>query len=215
MDRMKGIRKEESMKRSLSLLLTVLSLLVLTTAARAAQGVRAVKLAVDATAAPRKLFRAVETIPAGPGPLTLYYPAVIPGEHGPTGPVINLSGLKFTAAGQTLRWRRDPVDMYAFQLDVPPGANSVEVALEFLAPTFAGGFTSGSSTTSHLFVFSWNWLLLYPKVAHTDDLAFDASIRLPAGWKYGTGLDTEREAGGVVEFKPTSLTLLVDSPVLA
>lgn len=203
------------MKISLSLLLTVFSLLVLTTDAQAAQGGRAVKLVVDATAAPRKLFRATETIPAGPGPLTLYYPAWIPGEHGPTGPVINLSGLKFTAAGQTLRWRRDPLDMYAFRIEVPPGASSVEVSSEFLAPTFAGGFTSGSSTTSHLFVFSWNWLLLYPKVAHTDDLTFDASIRLPAGWKYGTGLDTERESGGVVEFKPTSLTMLVDSPVLA
>jgi predicted metalloprotease with PDZ domain len=203
------------MKRSLALLLTTFSLFFVLAQPARAQGARAVKLAVDATAAPRKLFRAVETIPAGPGPLTLYYPAWLPGEHGPTGPIINLSGLKFTAAGQTLRWRRDPVDMYAFQIDVPPGANSVEVALEFLAPTFAGGFTSGSSTTSHLFVFSWNWLLLYPKVAHTDELAFDASIRLPAGWKYGTGLDTEREARGVVEFKPTSLTMLVDSPVLA
>jgi predicted metalloprotease with PDZ domain len=105
--------------------------------------------------------------------------------------------------------------MYAFMIDVPPGAKSVEVSTEFLAPTFAGGFTSGSSTTSHLFVFSWNWLLLYPKVAHTDDLTFDASIRLPAGWKYGTGLDTSRETRDLVEFKPTSLTMLVDSPVLA
>lgn len=203
------------MKRSYSPLLTVFLLLVFTASARAAQGSRAVRLAVDATDAPRKLFRATETVPAAPGPLTLYYPAWLPGEHGPTGPIVNLSGLKFTAAGQTLRWRRDPVDMYAFQLDVPPGANAVEVSMEFLAPTFAGGFTSGSSTTSHLFLFSWNWLLLYPKVAHTDDLKFDASLKLPAGWKYGTGLDTEREAGGVVEFKPTSLTMLVDSPVLA
>src|ERR1044071_1823867 len=202
-------------RRSLSLLLTVFSLFILATAARGAQGGRAVKLSVDATAAPRKLFRASETVPAGPGPLTLYYPAWIPGEHGPTGPVINLSGLRFAAGGQTLRWRRDPVDMYAFQIEVPQGASSVEVSSEFLAPTYAGGFTSGSSTTSHLFVFSWNWLLLYPKVAHTDDLAFDASIKLPAGWKYATGLDTQGQAGGVVTFKPTSLTMLVDSPVLA
>jgi predicted metalloprotease with PDZ domain len=203
------------MRRRLALLLTVISTLVLLAQSAAAQGARAVRLAVDATAAPRKLFRAVETIPAAPGPLTLYYPAWIPGEHGPTGPIINFSGLKFTAGGQALRWRRDPVDMYAFQIEVPQGASSVEVSSEFLAPTFAGGFTSGSSTTSHLFVFSWNWLLLYPKVAHTDDLTFDASIKLPQGWKYGTGLDTSRESGGVVEFKPTSLTMLVDSPVLA
>lgn len=142
-----------------------------------------VKLSVDATDAPRKLFRATETIPAQPGPLTLYYPAWLPGEHGPTGPVINLSGLKFTAGGKTLRWKRDPVDMYAFHIEVPQGANAVEVSMEFLAPTFSGGFTSGSSTTSHLALFSWNWLLLYPPVAHSDELMIDASIRLPAGWK--------------------------------
>jgi predicted metalloprotease with PDZ domain len=203
------------MKRSIALLITTFSLFFVLAQPSHAQGARALRLAVDATSAPRKLFRATETIPAAPGPLTLYYPAWIPGEHGPTGPIINLSGLKFTAGGQTLRWRRDPVDMYAFQIDVPQGASSVEVAMEFLAPTYAGGFTSGSSTTSHLFVFSWNWLLLYPKVAHTDDLTFDASIKLPQGWQYGTGLDTERESRGVVEFRPASLTTLVDSPVLA
>lgn len=213
------------MKRRLATLLLVLLSLTFAHAAgtRAfAQGVRgvtsgarALKLSVDATDATRKLFRATETIPAQPGPLTLYYPAWIPGEHGPTGPIINLSGLKFTAAGKTLQWRRDPVDMYAFHIDVPQGASAVEVSMEFLAPTYAGGFTSGSSTTSHLALFSWNWLLLYPPVAHTDELPVDASIRLPAGWKYGTGLDTESVTRGVVEFKTASLTRIVDSPVLA
>jgi predicted metalloprotease with PDZ domain len=215
------------MKRTLAPLLSLLFIFSLADAgARAsfAQGARAgvgrnaqavVKLSVDATDAPRKLFRASETIPAQPGPLTLYYPAWLPGEHGPTGPIINLSGLRFTAAGKTLQWRRDPVDMYAFHIEVPQGANSVEVSMEFLAPTFSGGFTSGSSTTPHLALFSWNWLLLYPPVAHSDELMIDASIRLPAGWKYGTGLDTESEARGVVDFREASLTKIVDSPVLA
>src|ERR1051325_11660696 len=197
------------MKRRLATLLIVFASLTFARGAGAAeafaQGARgaaqAVKLSVDATDAPRKLFRATEVIPARPGPLTLYYPAWLPGEHGPTGPIINLSGLRFTAAGKTLQWRRDPVDMYAFHVDVPQGASAVEVSMEFLAPTFAGGFSSGSSTTSHLALFSWNWLLLYPPVAHTDELPVDASIRLPAGWKYGTGLDTEREARGVVDFR--------------
>jgi predicted metalloprotease with PDZ domain len=180
---------------------------------RAAQ--QSVRLVVDATDAPRKLFRAQEVIPAQPGPLTLYYPAWIPGEHGPTGPIINLSGLKFTAGGKAVQWRRDPVDMYAFHLDVPPGANSVEVALEFLAPTYAGGFTSGSATTSHLAIVTWNWILLYPQVTHTDDITFDASLRLPPGWKFGTALTTEKESKGEIDFAPVSLTTLIDSPVLA
>jgi predicted metalloprotease with PDZ domain len=175
----------------------------------------AVTLKVDATEAPRRLFRAHEVIPARPGPLTLSYPKWIPGEHGPTGPIVNLAGLKFRAGGETLRWRRDPIDMYAFHLEVPPGATAVEVDLEFLAPTSGGAFGSGASTTSHLAVLAWNWMLLYPPVEHTDDLVVDASLRLPRGWKFGTALTPEQESGGEVDFQPASLTTLVDSPVLA
>jgi predicted metalloprotease with PDZ domain len=174
-----------------------------------------VKLTVDASEAPRKLFRAEEEVPVGPGPLTLYYPKWIPGEHGPTGPIVNLAGLTFRAGGKTLPWRRDPGDMYAFHLDVPEGATTVEARLEFLTPTFAGPMASSASTTSHLAVLAWNQMLLYPAVGNTDDLTFDASLRLPAGWKFGTALAVERESQGEVDFQPASLTALVDSPVLA
>ena len=64
-----------------------------------------VSISVDATEAPRKIFHVRMTIPAKPGSLTLYYPKWIPGEHGPTGPIQNLAGLKFTASGKTLAWR--------------------------------------------------------------------------------------------------------------
>jgi len=205
--------------RRLAVLLSVLSILPLTTGGLAyASGSRAaqtITLSVDATDAPGKLFHAREVIPAGSGPLTLFYPKWIPGEHGPTGPIINLAGLKFEAGGKSLAWRRDPVDMYAFHLDVPPGATTVKADLEFLAPTFAGGFTSGSSTTSHLAVFAWNWILLSPPVPNTDDLLFDASLRLPAGWQYGTALRVAHESQGEVTFRTVNLTTLIDSPVLA
>jgi predicted metalloprotease with PDZ domain len=215
---------EKPMRKSRALLLFALFIFFFatTTQSRSAlaqaqrgRAAQSIKLSVDATDATRKLFRATEIIPAQPGPLTLYYPAWLPGEHGPTGPIINLSGLKFTAAGKTLPWRRDPVDMYAFHIEAPPGTSSVEVAMEFLAPTFSGGFTSGSSTTSHLAIFSWNWALLYPPVAHTDDITFNASLKLPAGWKFATGLSVEKESKGQIDFAPVSLTTLVDSPVLA
>ncbi|MGH3694185.1 MAG: M61 family metallopeptidase [Pseudonocardiaceae bacterium] len=212
------------MGRKLALLLSLFSILIPTLTLTADESARpsgthpagrAITLTVDATEAPRKLFRAQEVIPADPGPLTLYYPKWIPGEHGPTGPISNLSGLTFTANGKTLPWRRDPVDMYAFHLDVPHGASVVEASLEYLAPTFAGALSSSSSTTSHLAVFSWNWILLYPAAERTDELLFDASLRLPPGWKSGTGLTTERESGDEVHFRTASLTTLVDSPVLA
>ncbi|MGH3845100.1 MAG: M61 family metallopeptidase [Pseudonocardiaceae bacterium] len=202
----------------LSLLLILVPVLVVADGCAQANGERAtqtITLAVDATEAPRKIFHAREVIPVSSGPLTLYYPKWIPGEHRPTGPITNLSGLNFTAGGKTLPWRRDSIDMYAFHLDVPQGATAVEASLEFLAPTFAGGFTSGSSTTSHLAVFSWNWILLSPPVANDDDLLINASLRLPSGWKFGTGLSVDRESGSEVTFRTASLTTLVDSPVLA
>src|SRR5271154_5674294 len=62
---------------------------------------------VDVTEAPRKLLQARLHIPAKPGPLTLYYPKWVPGEHGPTGPITDLAGLKITAAGKPVVWRRD------------------------------------------------------------------------------------------------------------
>src|SRR6267143_1552240 len=69
-----------------------------------------VSLAVDASQAPRKIFHARLRIPANPGTLTLYYPKWIPGEHAPDGPVDDLAGIKFSAGGQTLKWRRDLLD---------------------------------------------------------------------------------------------------------
>src|SRR6202021_3310613 len=60
---------------------------------------------VDASNAPRKMFHAQLRIPAKPGTLTLYYPKWIPGEHGPTGPITDLTGLKFPPREKTLRWR--------------------------------------------------------------------------------------------------------------
>ena len=87
-----------------------------------------ITLSVDATEAPRKLFHARITMPVVPGPMTLVYPKWIPGEHGPTGPIINLAGVKITAGGKTVPWRRDDVEMYAFHFEVPAGAREIEVA---------------------------------------------------------------------------------------
>src|SRR5262245_31601997 len=103
----------------------------------------AITVAVDASDAPRKFLRATLTIPAPPGPLTLYYPKWIPGEHGPTGPITDLAGLKIQAGGKPIAWQRDDVDMFAFHCTVPKDATSVEVSLNFLSPATTSGFSSG------------------------------------------------------------------------
>ena len=94
--------------------------LLLSLSALAANG-PSVTLAVDASDAPRKMIHAQLRIPAKPGTLTLYYPKWIPGEHGPTGPITDLTGLKFTANGKTLSWRRDLLDGFTFHVEVPAG----------------------------------------------------------------------------------------------
>jgi len=173
-----------------------------------------IRLDVDATGAPRRIFRAHLTIPVSAGPLTLLYPEWIPGEHAPTGPITNLTGLVLTAGGKRIPWRRDDVDMYAFHCDVPPGATTLDVSLDFLSAADTQGFSSGGSTSDKLAVISWNQVLLYPK-GNIRDLTYKASLRLPDGWKFGTALPVASENGGTIEFQPVTLNMLVDSPVSA
>lgn len=91
------------------------------------------KISVDATDLARRVFRVHEVIPAQAGPLTLLYPQWLPGNHSPTGPIDKLAGLKITANGKTLKWTRDPLNVYAFHVDVPEGASDVEVEFQFLS----------------------------------------------------------------------------------
>ena len=132
-----------------------------------------VTLSVDASDAPRKIFHAQLHIPAKPGTLTLYYPKWLPGEHGPTGPITDLTGLKFTANGKTLKWRRDLLDGYTFHVEVPEGENEVTADLDYAsAVSPEPGYSSSMSATEKLYVVSWNTLLLYPTGYGSDQLTY-------------------------------------------
>src|SRR5437764_8115323 len=173
-------------------------MLGLCTAAFAAPAARTtppkVTIAVDATEAARKIFHAKLTIPAAPGPLTLYYPKWIPGEHGPTGPINDLSGLTLRAGGTSIPWRRDDVDLYAFHCTVPDGADAVDVTLDFLGTSSKEGFASAASLTARLAILNWNLVVLYPQGRAARDVPVRASITVPPGWKLGTALPVEQES---------------------
>jgi predicted metalloprotease with PDZ domain len=175
-----------------------------------------ISIALDATDAPRKIFHAQLTIPAAPGTLTLYYPKWIPGEHAPSGPVIDLAGLKFTGNGQLLKWRRALDDNWTVLVEVPAGVQEVHASLDFLSPI--GGdealFSAGASATDKLALISWNQVVLYPKGWTSDQITYSASVRLPAGWKFGTSLPVSSQSGDEIHFNPVSLYTLVDSPVI-
>ena len=183
-----------------------------------------VTLAVDASEAPRKIFHAELRIPAKPGTLTLYYPKWIPGEHGPTGPITDLTGLKFTASGKTLLWRRDLLDGFTFHVEVPAGENEVTANLDYASPaSYEPGYSAGMAATEKLYIVNWNTLLLYPAGYGSDQLTYSASLRLPAGWKYGTSLhvsdhvsdQVSNRNSNEIHFAPVSLTMLVDGPVIS
>ena len=174
-----------------------------------------IRIAVDLREAPKRIFHSRMEFPVTPGPITLAYPKWIPGEHGPNGPIADVTGVVFRAGGGTIPWRRDDVDMYAFHCNVPTTANSLEATLDFLSPTTAEGFSTSPTATSQIAVLNWNIILLYPLGAKSDDLTYVASLRLPSGWKYGTALPVAKESAEEIDFEPASLTTLVDSTVLA
>jgi predicted metalloprotease with PDZ domain len=177
------------------------------------------EITLDATEAPRRLLHAHLVIPAHPGPLTLQYPRWIPGEHAPSGPIVNLSGLRMSAGGKPIPWVRDSEHIFEFHLTVPAGASSVEVDLDYLEPTTkTASFSGGVSTSVTLAEIFWNHVVLYPKGASPAALTCVARLRLPSGWKYGTALPVAGETGAahdVVDFRPASLETLIDSPVVA
>jgi predicted metalloprotease with PDZ domain len=175
-----------------------------------------IPLRVDATDAARRVFHVQISMPAKAGPMTLLYPEWIPGDHSPDGPLVQMVGLVIKAGGQTVPWKRDSVNMFAFHVDVPAGATALDIAFDFLSPPDAvGSFASGSSATTELAVLNWNQFILYPQGVDADKLQYQANLKVPDAWKYGTALPIRREAGNQIEFQPASLTTMVDSPVSA
>jgi len=179
---------------------------------------QSMQLSVDLSDAPRNIYHSRLTIPVKPGSLTLVYPKWIPGNHRPSGPITNVTGLKMEAAGQTLVWQRDPVDMYAFHVDVPAGASELQVSLDTVTDDGSAG-ASGPSATTNVLDLNWNQVLLYPQGAGSDEVQVEAWLTLPQRWKFGTALPvatvTKSGTNEIIGFRPVSLTTLIDSPLIA
>jgi predicted metalloprotease with PDZ domain len=188
--------------------------LVLCGVARSQEQNKPIQIQVDLREAPERIFHAKMEFPVKPGPLTLVYPEWIPGEHGPTGPITDATGLHFRVDGKDIAWQRDDVDMFAFHCDVPAGASELDVTLDYLSPQEAG-IQGVPDATAKIAVLPWNVVLLYPQNTNTDDVNFTASVQIPAGWKFATALPIAKEANDEIDFGTVSLTTLVDSPVMA
>jgi predicted metalloprotease with PDZ domain len=186
--------------------LFLLALLALT--ASLAHAGETIKVTVDATKTQQKIIHAHLTMPVSAGDLTVYYPKWIPGEHGPSGPIADLTGLKFEGGGKTIPWKRDLLDVFTFHLEIPSGVSQLEATYDYIEP-------EGESATDKLTVLEWNDVLLYPAGTPAEQLTYEATLLLPDGWKFGTSLPIESAAANKIVFKPISLDMLVDSPVIA
>jgi len=175
----------------------------------------AVNVSVDATNPARHLFHTRLTMPVKAGPLTLLYPQWIPGDHRPSGPITDMLGLKITGGPNQIPWTRDPVNLFAFHLDVPAGVSEIQVTFDYANSPNPSDRTSQATSTPNLVVINWYEVLLYPQGPHTDRIDYRADLSLPKGWQFGTALPVEASSDGHIQFKTASLTTVVDSPVIA
>ncbi|MGH8158067.1 MAG: M61 family metallopeptidase [Rhodanobacter sp.] len=169
-----------------------------------------VAIHVDASDTLQGIFRVHETIPVKAGALTLLYPQWIPGDHSPSGPIAMLAGLKLSANGKPLMWKRDKYNVYAFHLDVPAGVSSIDADFQYLSER-NGGF----EITDRMMDMEWSKVALYPAGNFSRDITFAPSVTLAHGWQLGTALETASQSGDTTTFKPVTFNNLVDSPIYA
>jgi predicted metalloprotease with PDZ domain len=183
-----------------------------------------IQITADLSEAPRKLYHAEVEIPVTPGPLTLITPEWIPGNHRPTGPVSDITGVVFTANGQTLPWRRDDTSLYEFHLIVPTGVTTLHAHLDCIVT---------ARVSQKLAVLEWEKLLLYPANTPVANIPIQPSVTVPAGWGIGTALSplstgapaapntgvdeadhTSTPGATTTHYAATTVEQLEDSPVI-
>jgi predicted metalloprotease with PDZ domain len=171
-------------------------------------------LEVDATDVARCIFRVRQTIPvAAPGELILLYPKWIPGFHSPAAAIELFAGLEIWAGDARLPWRRHPVEVHAFYVDVPEGITAVLATFQFLSPTAESQGTI--AVTPAMTAVRWAAMVLYPAGYFARQIEVQASLRLPPDWTATCALDVAVHDGPRTTYAPVPLDDLVDAPVLA
>jgi len=174
-----------------------------------------IKLDIDATDLARGVYRVTETIPVAPGTtsLVLEFPQWLPGNHGPRGPMAELVDIRFLVDGKPLAWRRDPVEVYAFHLDLPRGTR--EVVARFLHTSPLQTSEGRITMTQEMLNLQWEKMSLYPAGHYVRRIRIKPSVTFPAGFTAATALDGQSARGGKVTWAETSYEVLVDSPIFA
>lgn len=171
-------------------------------------------LLVDATDTQRAIFRVKQNIPIEKtGTNYLLYPKWLPGKHAPRGAIDALSGLKIMANGKQLAWTRDPIDVFAFKVDVPQGVKSLDVEFQFLSPIQSR--EGRIVVTPEMMNIQWEQVALYPAGYYTRNIGVKPSIILPEGWTGIAALDGGVKSNNRIDYAQTSFETLIDSPMFA
>ena len=172
-------------------------------------------LDIDATDTLRGVYRVTQTVPVAPDTqrLTLLFPQWLPGNHGPRGPLAELVDVTFTANGQLLRWKRDPVEVNAFHIDIPAGTKDVVARFIHTSPLQS---SEGRITmTQEMLNLQWEKMSLYPAGHYVRQIRVKPSVTVPAGWTVAGALDGVKHEGDRWSWDETSYEILVDSPLFA
>ena len=183
-----------------------------------------IQITADLTEGYRHLYHAEIDLPVKPDSTADFItPRWIPGTHAPGGPLADITGVVFTGNGETLKWRRDTVQLAEFHVTVPKGVTTVHAHLDAIMP---------GRVTSKMSVLEWEFLMMYPANVPVKDIAIQPSVTVPAGWGTGTALKPEGTAAtpavtGVNEsahtpatgsvttkYAVTTVEQLEDSPVI-
>jgi predicted metalloprotease with PDZ domain len=180
---------------------------------KAAQPAIPIQITADLSEAPRKLYHAEVDLPVSEGDVTLITPEWIPGNHRPTGPAEDITGVVFSVDGKTIPWRRDDENLYEFHVTVPRGATTLHAHLDCIVT---------ARISQKMAVLEWEKLLLYPAHTPVKTIAIQPSLKVPAGWGIGTALTPEGAgsypvpaAGATTKYAVTNVEQLEDSPVIA
>ena len=175
------------------------------------------RLHVDATDTVRGVFKVEETIPVPPElagkRMALLFPKFLPGKHAPRGEIEKLAGLEIRSNGRLLTWKRDPVDMFAFWVEVPARAAALDVRFQFLSAT--EGPQGRIVVTSDMMNLQPNSVSLYPAGWFTRQIPVEVSVTWPQGWQAGSAMRETSRAGNRVSYQAVDYETLVDSPFFA
>ena len=172
-----------------------------------------IQLAVDASDVLRRVEHVHETLTGVSADTVLLYPQWLPGAHAPEGTIDRLAALRISANGAPVQWLRDPANVFAFRVQIPPGITTLQIDFDYLSPTNAA--VGDLEFSPNLLMIEWNEVVLYPAGYYSRQIPIQPEVTLPAGWTFASALEVDRRDGAHSVFKPTNVTTFVDSPLYA